>query len=97
MTFAQYDPLAQARREEHDRAERCYEQNVSAEAHYAEKAPYYLTPEEEQAFRDSVIASIREVDKAEQERKRLALKKERGDRFLAICAGLGIETVEGDE
>jgi hypothetical protein len=82
---------------EHERAEACYERVTSAEAHYAEKAPYYLTPEEEQAFRDSIIASIRAVDKAEEERKRLALKKERGDRFLAICAGLGIETVEGDE
>ena len=95
--ITRFDPLAKARQEEHERAERCYEQNVSAEAHYAEKAPYYLTPEEEQAFRDSVIASIRAVDKAEEERKRLARKKANGDRFLAICAGLGIETVQGDE
>jgi hypothetical protein len=89
MTFAQYDPLAQARREEHDRAEACYERVVSAESRKAVRLPYH--------YENIVFDAPKPVNEAEQERKRLALKKERGDRFLAICAGLGIETVEGDE
>jgi len=89
MTFAQYDPKAQARREEQERAEACYERVMSAEAHEAVSLPYH--------YEAITFDAPAPVDKAEEERKRLAVKKANGDRFLAICAGLGIETVQGDE
>jgi hypothetical protein len=81
--------IEKARQAEHERAEACYERVMSAEAHEAVSLPYH--------YEAITFDAPAPVDKAEQERVSLARKKANGDRFLAICAGLGIETVQGDE
>ena len=81
--------VERAQQEEHARAESCYERVMSAEAHEAVSLPYH--------YEAVTFDAPAPVDKAEQERVSQAKKKANGDRFLAICAGLGIETVQGDE
>jgi hypothetical protein len=81
--------LQKRTQEEHERAEACYERVISAESRQAVSLPYH--------FENITFDAPAPVDKAEEERKRLARKKANGDRFRAICKDFGIELLPEEE